>query len=70
MQFNQSVKYEILETDRNILSKDQKYLLDISFAIESGSYNLEDLSVREPRLDFTQSNSYSNVECKKTQKLS
>lgn len=42
-----SVKCEIPEIDRTILSKDQQYLLDISSAINLGSCS-EDLRVREP----------------------
>ncbi|GBN18008.1 hypothetical protein AVEN_1395-1 [Araneus ventricosus] len=38
---------EISEIERKILSKDQQYLLDISYAVKSGS-SPEDLSVREP----------------------
>ncbi|GBN97717.1 hypothetical protein AVEN_202615-1 [Araneus ventricosus] len=42
-----SSKCKILEIERKILSKDQQYLLDISYAIKSGS-SPEDLTVREP----------------------
>ncbi|GBM30686.1 hypothetical protein AVEN_259558-1 [Araneus ventricosus] len=38
---------EISEIERKILSKDQQHLLDISYAVKSGS-SPEDLSVREP----------------------
>ncbi|GBN80214.1 hypothetical protein AVEN_273288-1 [Araneus ventricosus] len=38
---------EISEIERKILSKDQQYLLDISYAVKSGC-TPEDLSVREP----------------------
>ncbi|GBM37687.1 hypothetical protein AVEN_9971-1 [Araneus ventricosus] len=38
---------EIPEIERKILSKDQQYLLDISYAIKSGR-SPEDLSVHEP----------------------
>ncbi|GBN83907.1 hypothetical protein AVEN_262180-1 [Araneus ventricosus] len=41
-----SVECEIPEIERKLLSKDQQYLLDISYAIKSGKS--EDLSVREP----------------------
>ncbi|GBO32854.1 hypothetical protein AVEN_40074-1 [Araneus ventricosus] len=37
---------EISEIERKILSKDQQYLLNISYAVKSGSYP-EDSSVRE-----------------------
>ncbi|GBN83953.1 hypothetical protein AVEN_86484-1 [Araneus ventricosus] len=42
-----SVENKIPEIKRKILRKDQQYLLDISYAIKSGS-SPEDLSVREP----------------------
>ncbi|GBL73722.1 hypothetical protein AVEN_230708-1 [Araneus ventricosus] len=42
----ESNECEIPEIERKILSKDQQYLLDISYAIKSGSS--EDLSVHEP----------------------
>lgn len=42
-----SVDCEVPDIDRNILSKDQQYLLDISSAIKSGNCPV-DLSVREP----------------------
>lgn len=43
----QSIDCEIPEIERNILSKDQQYLLDISLAIKSGSRAV-DLAIREP----------------------
>ncbi|GBN98718.1 hypothetical protein AVEN_48820-1 [Araneus ventricosus] len=43
-----SVECEISEIERKILSKDQQYLLDISYDVKS-SRSPEDLSVREPR---------------------
>lgn len=43
----ESVDCEIPDIDRNILSKDQQYLLDISSAIKSGNCPV-DLCVREP----------------------
>ncbi|GBN98398.1 hypothetical protein AVEN_8785-1 [Araneus ventricosus] len=42
-----SVECEIPEIERKILTKDQQYLLDISYAIKSDR-SPEDLSVREP----------------------
>ncbi|GBM52388.1 hypothetical protein AVEN_160109-1 [Araneus ventricosus] len=42
-----SVQCEIPEIDRKILSKDQQYLLDKSYAIKTDR-SPEDLSVREP----------------------
>ncbi|GBN02273.1 hypothetical protein AVEN_209050-1 [Araneus ventricosus] len=42
-----SSECEISEIERKILSKDQQHLLDISYAVKSGS-SPEDLSVREP----------------------
>lgn len=41
------VQCEIPEIDRNTLSKDQQYLLDISIAIQSGICP-DHLSIREP----------------------
>lgn len=43
----QSIDCQIPEVDRNVLSKDQQYLFDISVAIKSGSCK-EDLAVRDP----------------------
>lgn len=43
----ESILCEIPDIDRDILSKYQQYLLDVSSAIKSGSCP-EDLSVREP----------------------
>lgn len=42
-----SIDCQILTIDRNILSKDQQYLLDISKAIKLGSCK-EDLAIRDP----------------------
>ncbi|GBO16977.1 hypothetical protein AVEN_138197-1 [Araneus ventricosus] len=42
-----SIKCKVLEIERKILIKDQNYLLDISYAIKSGS-SPEELTVREP----------------------
>ncbi|GBL74603.1 hypothetical protein AVEN_235510-1 [Araneus ventricosus] len=42
-----SIDCQIPTIDRNILSKDQQYLLDISMAIKSGNCK-ENLTVRDP----------------------
>lgn len=42
-----SIDCQIPEIDRKVLSKDQKYLLDISMAIKSGKCQ-EDLAIRDP----------------------